>query len=50
MKKTKKTLIWFWIVSLFLSPIIGLFSILFLSYVEIVNQIDWNKSFLGYWY
>ncbi len=48
MKKTKKTLIWFWIVSLFLSPIIGLFSILFLSYVEIVNQIDWNKSFLGY--
>jgi ABC-type multidrug transport system permease subunit len=46
MKKTKKAFIWFWIASLFFSPLIGLFSILFLSYIEIANQIEMDNSFI----
>lgn len=46
MKRTKKALVWFWIASLFFSPLVGLLSILFLSYIEIANHIDWEASFM----
>ena len=46
-KITIKTLRYFWIISLFLSPVVGLFSILIISYVTIYFEIDWNTGFTG---
>jgi len=46
-KITLKTLRRLWIISLFLSPLIGLFSILIISYIAISLEIDWDASFTG---
>lgn len=47
MKRISRTLRWIWIISLFLSPFIGLFSILIISCIEISLSIDWDASFTG---
>jgi hypothetical protein len=47
LKRTIRTLRWIWIISLFLSPFIGFFSILIIAYIEISLSIDWNASFTG---
>jgi hypothetical protein len=47
MKETKKAISWIWILSLFLSPIIGLLSILVLSYYELGRNIKWDATFTG---
>ena len=41
-KRTSRTLRWIWIISLFLSPFIGLISIVIFSYIAIYQFIDWN--------
>ena len=46
-RRTLKTFKWIWIISLFLTPIVGLFSILIISYIEISLAIDWSSSFTG---
>lgn len=46
LKRTKRLFRFFYIISLFLSPLVGLISILILSYVEILNQIDWTDDYL----
>ncbi len=45
MKKYSRTLKWIWILSLFLSPFIGIISIVVLLNIEIYNSIDWNTFF-----
>jgi hypothetical protein len=47
MKNLKRLLRYCWIFSLWLSPLIGLFSILIISYIEIGVSIDWEASFTG---
>ena len=47
MKKTLKVLTWLWILSLFMSPIVGLYSILALSCVELGTNINWDATFTG---
>lgn len=47
LKRTSRVLIWIWIISLFLSPYVGLFSILMISCIEISYSIDWGASFTG---
>jgi hypothetical protein len=44
MTKTKRTLRLFYIISLFLSPLIGLLTILIFSYCYILKNIDWSKQ------
>ena len=46
-RRTLKTFKWIWIISLFLTPLVGLFSILIISYIEISLSINWNASFTG---
>jgi len=46
-RRTLWTFKWIWIISLFLTPIVGLFSILIISYIEISLAIDWSSSFTG---
>jgi hypothetical protein len=41
-KRTSRTLRWIWIISLFLSPFIGLFNMVILLYIAIYQDIDWN--------
>jgi hypothetical protein len=45
MKKFSRTLKWIWILSLFLSPFIGIISIVVLLNIEIYHSIDWNTFF-----
>jgi hypothetical protein len=46
-RRTLRTFKWIWIISLFLTPLVGLFSILIISYIEISLAIDWDLSFTG---
>lgn len=46
LKRTKRLFRFFYIGSLFLSPLVGLISILILSYVVILKQIDWADNYL----
>ena len=47
LNKTRQGLTYLWIALLFLSPFLGFFSILILSYFEIASSIDWNADFFG---
>ncbi len=44
-KRTLATLRWIWIIFLFLSPFVGIISILLISYIAIYQSIDWNSFF-----
>jgi len=45
MKKTIKAISWIWILSLFLSPIIGIISIIILAFYELGRNIKWDSTF-----